>query len=75
MALLTAKELAAELRLTPKQVRRLARTGKIPAMRFASEWRFDVEAVRKAATYLDPMAASAHRAARKVWTSFPRRGA
>ncbi len=75
MPLVTAKELAAELQLTPKQVRRLARTGKIPAMRFASEWRFDIEAVRKAAAYVDPLAASAHRAARKAWTSFPRRGA
>jgi len=67
MALLTSKQLAAELSMQPKQVRRLALTGKIPAMRFNSEWRFDLDAVRKAATYTDPISADATRTARQLW--------
>lgn len=67
MALLTSVELAAELKLKPKKIRLLARSGKIPAMRFGHEWRFDLEQVRAAAAYVDPITASAHRMARKVW--------
>lgn len=72
MPLLTAKELAAELHLKPKQIRRLALSGKIPALRFNREWRFDLDAVRTAATYTDPISADAVQAARRGWQR-PRR--
>jgi len=68
----TAKVLATELNLSAKQIRRLALSGKIPALRFNAEWRFDLEAVRKAATYVDPIKADARQAARRVWL-LPRR--
>jgi excisionase family DNA binding protein len=71
--LIDAKTLAAELQLTPKFVRRLAQRGKIPAERYGSEWRFDVEQVRKASQYVDPIAASAHKAARQIWLKPKRR--
>ena len=72
MALVTAKELAIELNLTPKYVRRLALIGQIPAERYGKEWRFDLEAVRKAANYVDPIRADAQQAARRLWLA-PRR--
>ena len=74
MPSLDAKQLAAELGFTPKQIRRLARAGKIPSMKFASEYRFDLEQVKAAAAYVDPIKASAHAAARRVWLK-PRRRA
>lgn len=72
MALVDAKELAQELGFTPKQIRRLAKAGQIPAMKFASEWRFDLEAVKAAGRYVDAVKASAHQAARRIWLR-PRR--
>ncbi len=50
-ALLDASETAAELRLSRDAVYRLARSGKIPAMKTAGdkgEWRFDLDAVKAA---------------------------
>lgn len=73
MPLIDAKTLAAELHLTPKFVRRLAQQGKIPAERYGSEWRFDVEQVRKASQYVDRVTASAHAAARRIWLKPKRR--
>lgn len=72
MALVDAKVVALELGFTPKQIRILAKTGQIPAMKFASEWRFDLEEVKAAKRYVDPIKASAHQAARRVWMR-PRR--
>ncbi|HMU55007.1 MAG TPA: helix-turn-helix domain-containing protein [Nitrospira sp.] len=67
MSLLTAKELAAELGLKPKFVRTLALTGKIPAFRFGSEWRFDLDKVLAASGYTNPIAADARAAAQRLW--------
>lgn len=72
MPLISTKELAIELGLTPKQVRKLALSGRIPALRFNSEWRFDLAAVLAAAAYVDHIAADARQAARKTWMQ-PRR--
>jgi hypothetical protein len=67
MALLDAKTLAAELGFSPKQIRRLAHRGLIPSMKFASEYRFDLEAVKAAAVHVNALAASARTAAAKAW--------
>lgn len=73
MALITATVLAVELNLTPKKVRKLALTGGIPAERYGREWRFDLEAVRKSAAYVDPIKADARQAARRAWLTPLRR--
>jgi excisionase family DNA binding protein len=42
-----ADEVAAELRVTPKTVRKLAKSGQLPAIKIGREWRFrqaDVDA-------------------------------
>lgn len=75
MPLVDAKTLAAELNVSAKQIRRLALSGKIPAERYGSEWRFDIERVRAAAAYVDPIRASAHQAARQAWLRPKRRAA
>lgn len=67
MPLIDAKTLAVELGFTPKQVRRLAKAGKIPSLKFASEWRFDLDQVKRAGTYVDPIRADAQAAARRAW--------
>ena len=67
MALLSAKALASELGFTVKQIRRLAHAGKIPCEKYGSEYRFDVAQVRAAATYVNPIKADAHQAARRAW--------
>ena len=46
---LTAEEVAAKLGISPETVRRLARTGKLPAQRYGKLWRFDPEIVKKGA--------------------------
>jgi len=73
MALLTSRELAAELHFTVAQICKWAKLGKIPAMKFASEWRFDLQAVRQAAVYTDPIAQDARQAARRAWMRPKRR--
>lgn len=67
MPLLDAKTLAAELGFSPKQIRRLAHRGLIPSMKFASEYRFDLEQVKAAAIHVDTLYASARTAAAKAW--------
>lgn len=74
MALLTSVEMAAELKLTPKKIRKLAQTGKIPAERYGKAWRFDLAQVRAASAYIDPIAASVKRAMSKVGRGGGRRG-
>ena len=73
MPLIDAKTLASELGFTAKQVRRLAHAGKIPSMRFASEYRFDLEQVKAAAAYRNEIQRSAHEAARRAWLPPKRR--
>lgn len=73
MPLIDAKTLAGELGFTAKQIRKLALAGKIPAERYGSEWRFDLEQVRRARQYVDPISESAHQAARKLWFKPKRR--
>lgn len=73
MPLIDAKALAAELKLKPKTVRRLALTEKIPAFRFGKEWRFDLQAVLDSAQYKDLIAADARRSAQQVRLGQPRR--
>lgn len=72
--LMTAQELAAELRLTPKKIRKLAQAGKIPAERYGKSWRFDLARVRAASAYVDPITASVKRALSKVGRGGGRRG-
>lgn len=67
MALLTAKQLADELGLKPKFVRRLAQAGRIPAERYGEEWRFDLDKVRTASVYTNPIVKDARAAARRSW--------
>lgn len=67
MALLTAKQLGEELGLKPKFIRRLAQTGRIPAERYGEEWRFDLDKVRTASAYTNPIAKDARAAARRSW--------
>lgn len=55
MALLSSKELAAELHFTPKQIARLALRGEIPSMKFGSEYRFDLDEVKQARRYHNPV--------------------
>lgn len=74
MALLTSVEMAAELKLTPKKIRKLAQTGKIPAERYGKAWRFDLAQVRAASAYIDPITASVKRALSKVGRGGGRRG-
>jgi excisionase family DNA binding protein len=47
--LLTSRELAQELGLSPRTIRRMAANGEIPALRvgrFKGRWRFELENVR-----------------------------
>ena len=41
------EELAKDLRLDPYTVRRLARSGKIPAFKVGRQWRFDVKTIEE----------------------------
>ena len=66
MPLIDAKTLAKELGFTPTQIRKLALRGKIPAYKFGSEYRFNLQAVLDSARYKNLIAESAHRAARQV---------
>ena len=43
---LTADEVAAYLGISPETVRRLARSGELPAQRYGKLWRFDPAVVR-----------------------------
>ena len=43
---LTTDEVAAKLGISPETVRRLARSGKIPAIRYGKLWRFDPAVVK-----------------------------
>lgn len=52
--LMSAKQLAAELGFTVSQIQKLARRGEIPCMRFASEYRFDLDEVKQARRYQRP---------------------
>lgn len=74
MPLLTAKQLAEELGLKPKFVRKLTLTGKLPAFRFGSEWRFDLEKVRAASAYTNPIMADARAVAARLWVGRRRSG-
>jgi len=73
MPLIDAKTLAAELQLSPKKVRQLAATEKIPAFKFGSKYRFDLQAVLESARYKDLIAADARRSAQQVRLGQPRR--
>jgi len=42
---MTVKEIAEYLKVTPATIYKLARSGDIPAMKVASEWRFPKELV------------------------------
>ena len=43
--IMTVKEIAEYLKVTPGTIYKLARSGNIPAMKVASEWRFPKELV------------------------------
>ncbi len=68
MALLSAKQLADELGFTVPFVRRLALAGRIPGERYGSEWRFDLDRVRAAAQYTNPVKQRIHEHAKKAAT-------
>lgn len=44
---LTAVELAARHKVTPKTIRQMARQGRIPSIRYGKTWRFPVELVER----------------------------
>ena len=43
--LMTVRELSAYLRVDRSTIYRLLRSGRIPAFRVGSDWRFDIEAI------------------------------
>lgn len=43
--LMTVREVSAYLRVDRSTIYRLVRTGRIPAFRVGSDWRFDIEAI------------------------------
>ncbi len=45
-SLKTVTEIAAYLQMSEDAVREMARAGKIPAIRMAKEWRFEMQSVR-----------------------------
>jgi len=46
-SVMTAKEVAALLKVHPMTLYRLARSGKIPALKIGSDWRFYREQIRE----------------------------